>query len=187
MREGELLALTWRDVDFDTATVRVTKSVAWLPGRGWEVGPTKTRWGRRTLSIEGGVVAMLREHQGRQAVERLAAKRWIDNDLVFPTTAGTYLMPSNLLNRYWYPLLVRAGVPRIRFHDLRHTAGMFITRLASLVVASRMLGHSSVQVTGDFYGHAQREDYRTVARDMGALLRRRAGGPEDSLSSRSIS
>ena len=67
-------------------------------------------------------------------------------------------------------MLIRADCPRIRFHDLRHTAGLFLTRSVGIVVASRMLGHSDPGITARLYGHAQAEDFTAAARAMGELL-----------------
>jgi integrase len=72
--------------------------------------------------------------------------------------------------REFRALLSRAECPRIRFHDLRHTAGLYLTRSVALVVASRILGHADPGITARLYGHAQTEDFSAAARAMGALL-----------------
>lgn len=80
------------------------------------------------------------------------------------------MIPSGGFVREFRSLLIRADCPRIRFHDLRHTAGLFLTRSVGIVVASRMLGHSDPGITARLYGHAQAEDFTAAARAMGELL-----------------
>lgn len=171
-REGELLALTWRDVDLDAGKVHFQKSVRYLPGRGMVVGPTKTRAGNRRIGIDRLVVAVLEEHRRRQGEQRLAAgSAWRDLDLVFATEIGTHISASNMTKRFYRPLLSRARITRpVRFHDLRHSAALFMMRLTHLVTVSQRLGHSSTTITGEFYGHAEERDDQALASALGRLL-----------------
>ena len=170
MRAGELLALTWEDIDLAAGTVRVNKSVKWLPHGAHQVGSPKTRSGRRTVRIDGPAVQALKAQRQRVSRMRLQAAKWTDLDLVFPSVRGFYWVPQGRFVRDFRLLLSKAGCPQIRFHDLRHTAGLFLTRSVGVVVASRMLGHSSPAVTVSLYGHAQAEDFSAAARAMGDLL-----------------
>jgi len=94
-------------------------------------------------------------------------------ELVFPSVHGSYWVPQGRFVRDFRQLLSTAECPRIRFHDLRHTAGLFLTRSVGVVVASRILGHADPSITARWYGHAQTEDYTVAARAMSALI-----GPE---------
>ena len=79
---------------------------------------------------------------------------WEDNDLVFPNQVGRPINPSNFLPRDFYPLLERAGLPRMRFHDLRHSAATLLLELGiHPKVVSEMLGHSQIGITLDLYSH----------------------------------
>lgn len=168
MRAGELLALTWDDVDGGLVTVN--KTVQWLPHGQHRSGPPKTRSARRTVRIEGPALEALQAQRQRCVRLRLQATAWQDRNLVFPSQSGSYLVPSGAFVREFRSLLSRADCPRIRFHDLRHTAGLFMTRSVGLVVTSRVLGHADPAITARYYGHAQSEDFTAAARAMGKLL-----------------
>ena len=84
----------------------------------------------------------------------LNGKKSISNDLVFPSEVGTVLQPENLYHRYFLPILEHAGLRHIRLHDLRHTFGsLLIQSGASLAYVKEQMGHHSIQVTLDVYGH----------------------------------
>jgi hypothetical protein len=84
----------------------------------------------------------------------LAGKSSISDDLVFPSQVGTVIKPDNIVPRYMEPALEKAGLRRFRFHDLRHTFGsLLIQDGASLAYVKEQMGHSSIQITVDTYGH----------------------------------
>jgi len=136
LRQGELLALRWRDVDWGAGKVRVRRSYV----RG-ELGTPKSRRGTRSVPLADRVAGELERH--------FQASRWqADEDLVFPhPLTGGYLDRSKLLKRF-KAALRRAGVREVRFHDLRHTFG---TRMAGAGVAMRTLqewmGHRDFKTT----------------------------------------
>jgi integrase len=154
MREGELLALRWRDVDFSRSTVSVNGTVTVSPRGGREIGPPKTKNARRTVRVIKPVLNALRARYDA-VVEASPREGYVPRDtLVFPSVGGYLMGGTNLLNRSFRPLLERAGLPRIAFHDLRHTA---ITHMLEdgtpAHVVSRIAGHASVAVTLGLYGH----------------------------------
>lgn len=129
-------------------------------GRGtrYRLEPPKTSRSRRTINMPAGLVAALRDHRVRQLEERIAAgAAWQDWDLVFSTTIGTPLDARNV-SRAFTGLLSRAGLPRIRFHDLRHSAA---TLLHAQGVDARtimaILGHSQIGTTLNIYAHVMPE------------------------------
>ena len=84
----------------------------------------------------------------------LEGKNDISGELVFPSPEGTILDPDNLYHRYFLPVLAKAGIRKIRLHDLRHTFGSLLIQAgASIVYVKEQMGHSSIQVTVDIYGH----------------------------------
>jgi integrase len=154
MREGELLALKWSAVDLDHARLQVRATVKRTP-QGFVMSEAKTARGRRQLRLTPTVVRSLRQHQARQMEERQAVgPAWEDNNLVFPNGLGRPMEHGNLLRRYFWPLLRKAGLPRIRFHDLRNTAAtLLLLGGINPKIVSEMLGHASVAITLDLYSH----------------------------------
>ena len=172
MRQGELLALRWRDVDLDTGILQVRGTLAYIARRGWVIGQPKTARSRRRIELSAEAVAALRRHKARQAQERLAAGAvWahgaIAPDLVFCNEIGWQLEGGNMRRRQYRRLLERAGLPIIRFHDLRHTAAtlMLLQGIHPKVVSER-LGHASVSITLDRYSHV----LPSMQRDAAALI-----------------
>jgi integrase len=155
MRQGELLGLRWRDVDLAGRSVRVTGSLQYVPGRGLRVSAPKTARSRRNVLIGDVCAAALAKHRERQATEQAGLSEWEDNDLVFPNRLGRPMHATNLLARSFADLLERAAVPRVRFHDLRHTAAtLLLGQGVHPKVVSEMLGHTSISITLDLYSHA---------------------------------
>jgi integrase len=177
MRQAELLGLRREDVDLEAARlVRVQRQ--YLPRTGMVERRTKAYRQDRPVELTDTEVTVLREHRRRQAEERLAAgELWRDHGLVFPSEVGTPLHPRNLL-RWFQGLLARAGLPRVRFHDLRHTAATLLLRSdGRVLVAQQRLGHRDPATTTRFYGHVLPGDQRAAAeRALDAL---RAAGATD--------
>ena len=169
LRRGELLALRWSDVDLEARTLAVRGTLQ--REGGLRRAEPKTPRSRRRIELTDAAIEALQRHRQGQVAERLAAPRWADPDLVFATTDGGLVEPSNMLRRSFAPLLERAGLPPIRFHDLRHTAATLHLALGTHPkVVSDMLGHASVGITLDTYSHAVPSLGRDAARAMDALL-----------------
>lgn len=147
-RQGELLALLWSDVDLTSGILTVTKALANQQGRTW-VKEVKTAKSRRAIAL-GLSLDTLRRHR-----ERMAAEGWdIETGIMFPSTVGTYVCKGNLHTRYFLPTLKRAGLPAIRFHDLRHCcASLLLAAGVDAKVVSERLGHASAAFTQSTYQH----------------------------------
>ena len=171
MRQAELLGLRWRDVDLSGAVLHVRQQVYRLNGE-WVFIEPKTAAGRRTISLSGPCVEALRSHRARQLEERLGVgAEWEDNDLVFSNRLGRPMAKENLLRGSFWPLLEKAGLPHVRFHDLRHScASMLLAANVNPKVVQEMLGHSSIAVTMDTYSHAMPSLQADAAERMGRLL-----------------
>lgn len=160
MREGELLALRWAAVDFDgkdraaQPSLRVLETVHRAQGR-FVFSEPKTARSKRRIEMTAGDVIALRRHRALQAQERLrAGEAWNDRDLVFCNALGNPIEPSHLLYRNFRPLLVKAELPDIRFHDLRHTAATRLIEAGmNINFISELLGHASISITQQHYGH----------------------------------
>ncbi|HKE98815.1 MAG TPA: tyrosine-type recombinase/integrase [Actinomycetes bacterium] len=109
MRQGELMALRWADIDLAAGTVQVRGSVYRERGRGLSIGPTKTKGSRRRILLPASAVRSLRRHRTRQARERRQATVWTDLGLLFPNTVGKLMSPGQMVERYFHPLLVEAS------------------------------------------------------------------------------
>jgi integrase len=176
LREGELLALRWEDVDLEAAKpallVRRTLTRG-ENGRGWVIGrSTKSGKGRRVRLTRRAVTA-LKDHRKRQLEERMhLAGLWQDQDLVFPSEIGSLLNPSNLRNRSFKRVKTRSGVQEdLRFHDLRHTcATLLLSEGVNVKVVSEMLGHASIAITLNTYSHVLPDMQDSAAEVMEAAL-----------------
>jgi integrase len=158
MRQGELLGLRWEDVDLDRKSLRIRRTLTRKgneSGGAYGVGKPKTKKSRRTVRLTERAVEALRSHRARQAEEKLrAAAPYQDRGLVFAGQHGGIINPSNLRNRSFTPLLKKADLPRITFHDLRHTcASLLFQRNVHPKLVQDLLGHASVAITLDTYSH----------------------------------
>ena len=172
MRIGELLGLRWVDVDFEAGTIRVEQSLKSLPGEP-VFGPPKSAQSRRTLPMAGMVAKALRVQRDRQAFARRAAgDLWRDFGLVFAAADG-WPLRFDTTRKTLRRAQRAAGVPETRMHDLRHSAAsILIAQGVPLAKVSRILGHSQIGVTADYYGHLQTEDLRQDADVLGRALSR---------------
>ena len=170
IRRGEALALRWDRVDLDAAVMRIEATLARIGGRLVSTEP-KTERSRRTVPLPPGVVTMLRKHRTAQLEERLrAANQWTDTDLVFTTEFGTPVDPRNLL-RTMQAAARTAGVKDAVVHSLRHSAATsWLESGVHIEAVSDMLGHSSIAITGDIYGHASDDTARAAVDGLAGRL-----------------
>ena len=171
LRQAELFGLKWADVSWTKGILNVRRQVQRVPGKVCVFSEPKTRAGRRTVKLGEGTLQSLREHYQKQQMDKeVTGTRWKEGDLIFPSTIGTPLDQSNLLGEY-YQVLKKAGLPKIRFHDLRHTAAsLMLNHGVPVLVVSKILGHSKPSVTLDIYGHLYNEMQDEAARVMDDLV-----------------
>lgn len=170
LRRGEAVALRWRDVDLNSATLRVEQSAVRV-GSATVIGSPKSTTSIRTIALDEETARRLHWHQCRQ---RLDVLRTIGSrrqpDLVFTTREGGQLDPT-FVSRHFDRLQRLHMVRRIRLHDLRHTsASLGLAAGESLVETSRRLGHSSITVTADIYSHISPEVARESAERLAATI-----------------
>ena len=171
MRQGELIGLKWSDLQWTSGSLYIKRQVQYVPGESWSFVEPKTQAGRRTIKVGESTLHILRIQQENLRHKKTAlAERWQDYDLMFPSSVGSPIHPSNLrldFNR----VLENAGLPKIRFHDLRHTAAsLMLNHNVPILVASKRLGHSKPSVTLDIYGHLYQEMQGEAARIMDELV-----------------
>jgi integrase len=123
-------------------------------GTGYKEQEPKTAKSRRKITLPHFVIEALKQHRVRQLEARLkAGKAWTEKDLVFCDKQGGYIFP-NTLSYQFSSLLQAAGLPKIRFHDLRHSAATILLSMGvHPKVVQELLGHSSINMTVDTYSH----------------------------------
>lgn len=140
VRKGELLALTWDKIEFKNKTITINKSLF-----GGKLQDPKTKTSIRKIDMIDELALVLQEH--KKATKTLTK-------FVFYNANGNHLDPDNMVKRRFEPLLKKAELKRVRFHDLRHTyASLLISKNLPIKYIQRQMGHSSSQVTLDRYGH----------------------------------
>ena len=170
LRRGEVAALRWTDIDLDQAVLSIRRSRVSVAWQVHESQP-KTRSSRRVVSLDDRMVAVLRAHRRRQLEERLAwGSAWIDSGFVFVRENGEPLHPETITSMF-AALVEKAGVPKIRLHDLRHTsASLALAAGIHPKIVSERLGHSSVSITLDLYSHVAPGLQAEAAEKLGRVI-----------------
>ena len=154
LRQGELLGLKWDDVDLEDGTLQVRRALTTAKG-GPVLAAPKTKGSRRSVKLTQSAIEALKSHLKRQLGEiDRAGSLWQENGLIFASESGAPLDRRTVTSHRFKPLLKRAGLPSVRFHDLRHTcATLLLTRNVNPKIVSEMLGHSTIAITLDTYSH----------------------------------
>lgn len=171
LRLGELLGLEWGDIANGTLTVR--RSLARKHGGGWALAEPKTKRSRRTLPLPAVAREALEAQRTRQDAARVAAgSAWQNRDgLVFTDAVGRPLRPE-AVSWAFGKATERAGVPKVRFHDLRHSAATaLLAQGVPLAVISEWLGHSGIAITANVYAAIVPELRQDAADAMDRALR----------------
>ena len=158
LRRGELLGLKWGDIDLERGSIQVRRQIARIDGE--VVGaPLKTKNFYRSVSIGQDAVEILKEQQRKTASE-----------YVFPSPTGGPISPDSVLHML-HRVLKRAGLPKIRFHDMRHMfATVALQNGVDIKTVSGMLGHYSAGFTLDTYAHVTTQVQRHAANTMANIL-----------------
>ncbi len=152
-RRGELLGLSWDDVDLDAATMTIRHGLRRAKTGGYEVGPTKNKASVRTVRLAPVAVAALKDHQADQRKEHIAADRWTDTGLVFTTTVGTHVDPNTIRHR-WTSLCKATGLEGRVPHELRHTAAsVAVDEDVNMTKVADGLGHANNNMLDRTYRH----------------------------------
>jgi integrase len=155
LRRGELVAVQWGDIQFGTGERDANRFI--LVQHNYvrrEHTTTKSKKSRRVDLSRELRKALIEVRDARLLAAFLDGKNDISDELVFQSSSGTILDPDNLYHRYFQPVLTQSGLRKIRLHDLRHTFGsLLIQSGANIVYVKEQMGHSSIQVTVDIYGH----------------------------------
>jgi integrase len=154
LRRGELAGLRWQDIDLTRRHLTVHQAVEVTKAGGFRFKEPKTAGSRRTILLPAMAVEALKHHRAEQAQQRLMfGPGYQDHGLVLAGPDGTPCNPM-ALTKCLKPLLKKAGLPRIRLHELRHThASQLINLKIDPLTVSKRLAHSKVSTTMDIYGH----------------------------------
>ena len=158
MRQGELFGLKWTDIDWINNQIHVKRT--YNHGKFYD---PKSKTSKRRIDMAPELVAGLKKW-------RLACPKG-ELDLVFPNENGKPENQSNFLRRRFYPILMSVDLPRIRFHDLRHTyCALLLDQGENIKYIQRQMGHSSIKVTLDIYGHLMSDVNQEAAIKLGSKI-----------------
>ena len=158
LRRGELMGLKWEDIDLERGTIQVRRQIARIDGEVVEA-PLKTKNSYRNISIGADAVQILKDQRRKN-----------NSEYVFPSPTGGPISPDSVLHML-HRVLKRAGLPRIRFHDTRHTfATVALQNSVDIKTISGMLGHYSAGFTLDTYAHVTTQAQRQAADTMANIL-----------------
>lgn len=171
LRRGELLGLSWTDIDLDQAVLAVTTTRVAVSGVGVITGPPKSAAGYRRIVLDAGTVSALRTHHRQQAADRLrAGEQWPATGLVFVDEEGQPLAPWWISKRF-SQLCSELGLPVVRLHDLRHaSASLGLQAGESLREVQTRLGHARISTTAATYAQVPEALARTSADRLAVLL-----------------
>jgi integrase len=171
MRKGELLGLMWTDLDWDKGVLLIQRQLQQAGSTSAVLAPPKTRAGRRAIKLGHGALAQLDAHRKRQEMAKaFAGEKWQESGLIFTSGIGTFLDQSKI-SREFKRILEKAGLPNIRFHDLRHTSISFLLDMNTPVNTVQIrAGHSKASVTMDIYGHAMARSQEEAAERIEELV-----------------
>jgi integrase len=170
LRPGEALGLSWDDVNLEGKVLTIRQALK-RENKQLVIGDVKTAKSRRAVNLPPPVVKVLRAHKGRQSKERQSAgSAWEATGLVFTTQIGTPIDPSNL-RRDFNEVFKKAGLGHWHPHELRHSAAsIMLAQGVPLEVVADVLGHSSIRMTADVYGHILAPQRQAAAKAMTAAL-----------------
>ncbi|KJY38812.1 site-specific integrase [Streptomyces sp. NRRL S-495] len=179
LRRGELLGLTWEDIDLNAGTAVIRRSLQRTSDNGLVLFPTKTQASERRIALPVACIQALQEHRvDQQAEHETAGLRWNPHGYIFTAPNTTLPVEPSTLNRRFATLLHQAGLRRIRFHDLRHTtATLLLDQGIELVVIKELLGHAHIGVTATVYTHVRLRIQRNAIDLLGNALGNAKTGP----------
>jgi integrase len=179
LRRGEALGLMWSGFDPAGRTLRVTHAIKRIKNRDpgatrktkLVINELKTKRSRRTLALTPELVDVLKRHKIGHNTERLqAGAEWTEHGLIFPTLFGNPSDPDTF-SHLFSKLAQKAGLGHWHPHELRHSgASLMLAQGTPLHVVSDVLGHASIAITKDVYGHLMEGDKRAATEAISSAL-----------------
>lgn len=167
-----LLAVRWDDLDLEQGQLHIQRSVSRIAGYGYVENEPKTKSSRRQIVLPAVVAEALQQHRAQQKQARIqAGDNWQEHGLVFCNRHGGFMHVSNLL-RTFHQLVEAAGLPPMRFHDLRHSAAtILLMKGVQPKVVQELLGHSSIAITMNVYSHVMPSMQKEAMDMMGDIFK----------------
>lgn len=166
MRQGELVGLKWSDIDLENGTIAVQRTIKELNGK-LLIGEPKSKNARRTVTLPQNTIRVLKEHKKNQF-----ENGYTGTGYVFTDTKGNLIRVQNMVRRSFKEILKKAGLPDIRFHDLRHThATLLLQQGVNPKLVQERLGHSSISLTLDTYSHVLPNMQKQVAEELDRIFK----------------
>jgi len=171
MRQGECLGLRWEDISFTNESLQVRRSQGRVAGKGLVLEELKTSSSVRNLPLPKEILELFKQHKREQLEQRLKlGTNWIETGQVFTTKIGTPIDNGND-RKAWDKLLQESGVKPIKLHAARHTAATtFLANGTDIVVVSKLLGHSNIQTTVEYYAHVKEDSKLRAINGLGKEL-----------------
>jgi integrase len=160
----------WKDLDRDTGVLRIARQLK-REGAALVTTDTKTYRSRRAVNLPDQMLAALLDHEKRQRAEMTSlGSAWFDSGFIFTSLVGTAIDPRNLYREFQTVCRV-AGLEGWHPHELRHSAAsLMLAQGVKIQVVSQVLGHASIRMTADVYGHILDPDRAEAAQAMGSML-----------------
>jgi integrase len=169
VRRGEALGLRWEDVDLKKGVISIRQQLQRIDGE-LKATDVKTEKSRRSINLSKAMVQELKAHKAAQAEERLASEVWQETGYVFTSNVGTPLDPRNVAKRF-SSACTKAKIGKWHPHELRHTAAsLMLANGVPLQVVSDILGHASIRITSDVYGHVLAPQRQEAAETMATFF-----------------
>lgn len=171
MRCGELMGLSWSNINLEIRTIKIVQASQYLPEKGTFMKDTKNDSSVRLVSIPQSLVSLLKKYKAYWDEEKLkAGELWTNSDLLFTKWNGGPMFTYTLTN--WFPeFLKRHKLPHITPHGLRHTsATLLISQGINIRAVSERFGHARTSTTMDIYAHALKSSDREAADKLDNLL-----------------
>lgn len=189
LRRGEILGLKWQDINMKAGTLQIRRTLSRVPSKlksaerkGYVEANTKTKKGRRSIIIAPFALEALKKHRERQlAIKEKAGPLWQEKDLVFCTSIGTSVNPDKRIRVPFKKLLQQAGLPDVRFHDLRHSAATLLLGMGiHPKIVQEILGHSSITITMNLYSHVLPTMQQDAIEKLNEVFKNLMGNEEES-------
>lgn len=172
IRIGECLALHWSNVNMGRGTLAIESTLSWNKEIGNYEDSPKSRSSKRVVPLPGIAISILQEYRLFQLQLKLqAGSNWENKDLIFCNQHGGYTYYSTI-RRHFKKLLASAELEDMPLHDLRHNmATLLLARRIPMKTVQELLGHSSIKITGDIYGHVTSEMYQDATKEMNSIFK----------------